>query len=206
MRERIERAAAGMAFGALAVVTLVVMAGVVAVGPREGGSRPGQDALASNQGVLLPATSNLPLAAAPRPPTVGGGAEAASEPTSTDEATATLANARITEIPQVDKTPFATPSMATATVVTALDAGSLEAQVRAAVQAYFPASEWARAMRVAWCESRFQPWAVEPGGAHFGVFQTDPSLHGPVPVDIDGQVRQAAAVWRAGGWAMWSCR
>lgn len=84
-------------------------------------------------------------------------------------------------------------------------AGSLEAQVRASVERWFPASEIQTAMRVAYCESRYQPWAAEPGGRHFGVMQVDPSLWGAVPGDIDGQIQQAAVVWRAGSWAMWSC-
>ena len=109
-----------------------------------------------------------------------------------------------TEIPQIEKTPVAPASVVTA--VTAVEASSLEAQVRAAVQAYFPASEWERALRVAKCESRYLPWAVEPGGAHFGVFQVDPSLHGAAPPDIDGQVRQAYELWaRTGDWRHWSC-
>jgi hypothetical protein len=47
---------------------------------------------------------------------------------------------------------------------------------------------------------------VEPGGAHFGIYQVDPSLHGPVPSDIDGQAQQAYALWaQTGDWRHWSC-
>lgn len=86
------------------------------------------------------------------------------------------------------------------------ETGSLEAQVRASVERWFPASEEATAMRVAYCESRDEPWAAEPGGAHHGVFQVADSIWGAVPSDVDSQVRQAAVVWRAGGWGMWSCQ
>lgn len=102
---------------------------------------------------------------------------------------------------------------ATSEVSSPVQTGTLEAQVRAAVERYFPASEWATAMRIASCESHFEPWAAEPGGNHFGVLQVDPSLHGAVPPDIDGQVRQGAEVWAkvdaSGhrlGWSQWSCR
>ena len=82
----------------------------------------------------------------------------------------------------------------------------LEASVRASVERWFPASEWEWAMRVAYCESRYQPWAVEASGDHIGIFQVAASIWGPVPSDIGGQVAQAAEVLRQGGRGMWSCR
>ena len=83
---------------------------------------------------------------------------------------------------------------------------SNEAEVWAAVTARWPPGEWDRAMRVAWCESRFQSWAAEPSGSHFGIYQMDSSLHGPVPSDIDGQVQQAYELWaQTGDWRHWSC-
>ena len=77
----------------------------------------------------------------------------------------------------------------------------------AAIAAAFPASEQATAYRVSRCETggTFWPWAAEPGGHHFGIFQVDPSIWGAVPADIEGQARQAAGIVAAHGWSPWSC-
>lgn len=121
-------------------------------------------------------------------------------------ASTTVVSAVVAEVPTFRT---ATPQPLTSTVIISAQpppAGTLEAQVRAAVVAYFPASQVETAMRVAYCESRYQPWAVEASGSHYGVFQLDPSLHGSVPADVDGQVRQAAALWAKAGWSPWSCK
>jgi len=76
-----------------------------------------------------------------------------------------------------------------------------------AVTARWPAEEWERAMRIADCESDFRPWAAEPGGQHFGIYQVAPSLHGAVPSDIDGQAQQAYELWaQTGDWRHWICQ
>lgn len=182
------------------------------------------DASSDQQGVSFAFASTPRASLTPRPPAVGQGigAERASL-AGEHETPATMVAEEMSDGRQSIQTPapaativassqpvVVAPTLQSATptvVVSSLapPTGSLEEQVRGAVEAYFPPSEWATAMRIAWCESRYQPWAAEPGGNHFGVFQVDPSLWGAVPADIDGQVRQAAAVWLVGGWAMWSC-
>ena len=101
-----------------------------------------------------------------------------------------------------------TPPLATQGASKA-EGGSLyqdnEEQVRAALEALWPASEVERAMRVSWCESRYDPAAVEPSGDHIGTFQVDPSFWGPVPTDIWSQVAQALVVFQTQGWSAWSC-
>lgn len=168
--------------------------------------------------------SPSPLAVTPQPPRVGGGTvEVVQElieatPTPTEEPTAIAATpiATVTPLARLpppdaarsgssgDEERREQPPQVVTSGTTPGD--PLEAQVRAAVERYFPAAEWETAMRIAKCESEYQPWAVEPGGAHFGVFQVDPSLHGAVPDDIDGQVRQAADLWSREGWGPWQCR
>ena len=190
-----------------AVIVAVLASGIVAaVGCRAGETTEG--------GRQMSGPSSSPVAVTPRPPTVGGGTveiAAALEATTT----ATPEPAALAITPTDNPTPVArlpppqsSPSAPTppAAPLEPPAGGDLEAQVRAAVERYFPPAEWTKAMRVAWCESRYQPWAVEPGGAHVGVYQLDPSLHGAVPADIDGQVRQAADLWRLAGWGPWQCQ
>lgn len=194
---------------------------LVAYAVAQGGCRAGET---TDGGPRIGGPSPTPLAVTPQPPRVGGGTvevvqalEAA--PTATEEPTAIAFTPTATVTPvarlpppeaaRVESPDTADPSRArvapdTTTGTTPGD--SLEGDVRAAVERYFPPSEWATAMRIAKCESGYQPWAVEPGGAHFGVFQVDPSLHGAVPSDADGQVRQAADLWSREGWGPWQCR
>lgn len=112
----------------------------------------------------------------------------------------------VTQALQQYSAPAPTVKASEPTSATLSGQSSLEAQVYAAVQAYFPASEWAKAMRVAYCESRYEPTAVESGGHHVGVWQVDPDLHGSVPADIWGQTEQAYRVWIQQGWGAWSCQ
>ena len=202
-----------------AVVVAVLAFGIVAaVGCRAGESTEG--------GPRIGGPSSSPVAVTPQPPTVGGGTapdgllepspepatvQATSALTASPEATAGVAQSgeqAAFNRPVAGSIPAAstTTPVASAPAVETPRAESNESQVRAAVERYFPPAEWTKAMRVAWCESRYQPWAVEPGGAHVGVYQLDPSLHGSVPADIDGQVRQAADLWRRAGWGPWQCQ
>lgn len=107
--------------------------------------------------------------------------------------------------------PFVKPAEPTPVIskesASQLNQGVYEAEAIAAIAAAFPASEQATAYRVSRCETggTFWPWAAEPGGHHFGIFQVDPSIWGAVPADIEGQARQAAGIVAAHGWSPWSC-
>lgn len=68
----------------------------------------------------------------------------------------------------------------------------------------FPPEHRAEALAVAWCESRWDASAVGAAG-EIGAWQVNPRWHGPVPADLAGQARQAAAIHAAHGWAPWSC-
>lgn len=61
------------------------------------------------------------------------------------------------------------------------------------------------ALRVAWCESRFDPQAVGEAGER-GLFQVLPHVWGPVPAEPAGQVAQAHEIWQKHGWRPWTCR
>ena len=105
-----------------------------------------------------------------------------------------------------------TPAPSTPTSVKAADGqysaaeGSLEAEVWAAIQVYFSASEWATAMRVARCESggTFDPAIVGAHGER-GIYQIRPEFWGSVPPDIDGQTAMAASIVARHFWIPWSC-
>lgn len=162
--------------------------------------------------VPSPATRSIfPPARTPAPPMTGmgggeeGGAVLSAQTIGTPASTTSPAPSSTPTVIVSALAPPATAVTSPRTVATIEPvSNTLEAQVRAAVEANFPPSEWATAMAIAYRESRYQPWAVEPGGQHFGVFQVDPSLHGAVPSDIAGQVAQAAALWRRAGWQPWS--
>lgn len=76
----------------------------------------------------------------------------------------------------------------------------------------FPGDQVARAVSVAWCESRFDAAARAPYG-YQGLFQIDPDLHqwraealfGPGASLSDPRVNAgvAAQIWAESGWGPW---
>lgn len=91
-----------------------------------------------------------------------------------------------------------------------------EMQVRALVSEYFEAEDINRAIRVAWCESRFNPASTnrETGGT--GLFHHLPEFWprraeaagfaGAEPTDPEANVAAAAyAIYEEGGWAVFTC-
>jgi hypothetical protein len=68
----------------------------------------------------------------------------------------------------------------------------------------WPAELWPTVERIVQCESGGRTDVVGPGG-HIGLMQVDPKLHGPVPPDAVGQLRQAYDVYQKQGWAAWAC-
>lgn len=92
-----------------------------------------------------------------------------------------------------------------------------EPEVRALVERYFRPEDVNKAIRVAWCESSFNPKAVNPTTGAAGLFQHLPSYWpersaeaGFAGADIfDPEANVAVAAWllyeSPGGWSNWTC-
>lgn len=93
-----------------------------------------------------------------------------------------------------------------------------EAEVRDLVAQFFAPEDVSRAVRIAWCESNFNPSAVNPRTGAAGLFQHIPrywaersAAAGIGGADIfDPVANVAVAAWLLyqdpGGWDHWSCR
>lgn len=93
-----------------------------------------------------------------------------------------------------------------------------ESEIRALVTASFAPEDVNRAIRIAWCESGFNPAAVNPATGAAGLFQLPPgdwaawaSAAGHPGADIlDPEANVAVAAWllyeQPGGWSHWECR
>jgi len=90
-------------------------------------------------------------------------------------------------------------------------------QVRSIVAKYFAATDVNRAIRVAWCESRFNPDSVNGRTGAAGLFQHLPKywpkraesagFPGADPTDPEANVAAAAwEVYNGGGWDVFDCR
>lgn len=91
-----------------------------------------------------------------------------------------------------------------------------EMQVRALVMKYFEPEDVNRAIRVAWCESRFNPTSSNPETGGIGLFHHLPEFWpqrteaagfpNAEPTDVEANVAAAAyAVYEEGGWAVFTC-
>jgi hypothetical protein len=125
----------------------------------------------------------------------------------------------------------ATPDASTATEETTVASGSSsssgtiaspagwlsEVQVRALVTEYFKAEDVNTAVRIAWCESRFDPEAVNLRTGAVGLFQHLPqyweeraaSAGFPGADATDPRASTAAAAWAVydgAGWDIFGCR
>jgi hypothetical protein len=92
-----------------------------------------------------------------------------------------------------------------------------EVEVRALVSLYFAPADVNKAVRVAWCESRFDPAAVNLRTGGIGIFQHLPrywqeraanaGFAGAEQIDPAASVAAAAwAVYHGGGWDVFNCR
>ena len=86
--------------------------------------------------------------------------------------------------------------------------------VRNAIQREFP-EQYAKAERVARCESGLRPNAVSPGGANWGLFQINTVHRGLVSsmgyswdqiLDPYVNAKVARRIYNQGGWQPWGCR
>lgn len=119
----------------------------------------------------------------------------------------------------VEPSPEETTEKASSTGTIASDAtGWLsEVQVRALVVKYFKAADVNTAVRVAWCESRFDPKSVNLRTGAIGLFQHLPKywevraesarFKGVDATDPEASTAAAAwAVYNEGGWDIFVCR
>jgi len=92
-----------------------------------------------------------------------------------------------------------------------------EIQVRALVSVYFQPRDVNQAVRIAWCESRFDPESVNLRTGGIGLFQHLPrywedraeaaGFAGTDPTDPEASTAAAAwEVYNGGGWEIFSCR
>lgn len=84
-------------------------------------------------------------------------------------------------------------------------------EVRDLLEAHFTSDDINRAMRVAWCESGFNPTLVDPIDGSTGLFPIDPTtwrrLAGAAdPTDPERNVQVAAMIVAEQGWTYWDCR
>lgn len=93
---------------------------------------------------------------------------------------------------------------------------------REAVEAYFPADQVERALRIMRCESTFQPGVTNPSSGTRGLFQIHPGWStswgwpGPLVSDLGytwdqmyevwPNVHVAYVIWSNSGWGPWTCR
>jgi hypothetical protein len=93
-----------------------------------------------------------------------------------------------------------------------------ESQIRSLVETFFRPADVSRAIRIAWCESSFNPENVNPVTGASGLFQHAPdtwaarsTAAGYANADIlDAEANVAVAAWMLyelpGGWSHWQCQ
>lgn len=121
--------------------------------------------------------------------------------------------------PEADQSATATETTETEdTTPTTSGTGWLsEVEVRALVSLYFQPADVNRAVRVAWCESRFDPKARDNRSGGVGLFKHLPKywpdranaagFEGADPTDPEASVAAAAwAVYNDGGWDIFTCK
>ncbi len=92
-----------------------------------------------------------------------------------------------------------------------------EIEIRELVSRYFRPEDVNKAIRIAWCESSFNPYSVNPQTQASGLFQHLPryweersAAAGFAGADIfDPEANVAVAAWlvyEGGGWTHWTCR
>ncbi|GIU92469.1 MAG: hypothetical protein KatS3mg011_1375 [Acidimicrobiia bacterium] len=92
-----------------------------------------------------------------------------------------------------------------------------EPEVRALIERFFRPEDVNRAVRIAWCESSFNPRAVNPTTGAAGLFQHLPSYWPERAAEagfggsdiFDPEANVAVAAWLVyeypGGWSHWTC-
>ena len=93
-----------------------------------------------------------------------------------------------------------------------------ETAVRELASRYFAPDDVTRAVRIAWCESSFNPSAVNPVTGAAGLFQHLPEDWASLSIEagwpgtdpLDPEANVAVAAWKLynvpGGWSHWECQ
>lgn len=93
-----------------------------------------------------------------------------------------------------------------------------ESQVRELIEQFFQPEDVNRAIRIAWCESSFNPRSINPVTQASGLFQHDPATWAERSAEagypgsgvLDAEANVAVAAWMLyelpGGWAQWECQ
>jgi hypothetical protein len=113
--------------------------------------------------------------------------------------------------------PSTAETTATGSILSATSGWLSQVQVRALVSLYFSAEDVNKAVRVAWCESRFDPNSTNLRTGAVGLFQhlpqywaeraTAAGFQGAEPNDPVASTAAAAwAIYNGGGWDTFACR
>jgi hypothetical protein len=115
-------------------------------------------------------------------------------------------------------TTSATPSPSSASGVIDRSRFYDESQMRQLVEAHFQPADVSRAIRIAWCESSFNPQSVNPVTGDSGLFQHESTTWAAYSVSagypgadiLDPEANVAVAAWMLyelpGGWSHWQCQ
>lgn len=109
------------------------------------------------------------------------------------------------------------PAEGSGTIATSTSGWLSEVEVRAFVTAYFEPTDVNRAVRIAWCESRFDPNHTDLSTGGVGLFNhlpryweeraTRAGFPGADPTDPEASTAAAAwEVYNGSGWEIFSCR
>ena len=116
-----------------------------------------------------------------------------------------------------DSEPASETEASTGSMASASSGWLSQVQVRALVSIYFAPEDVNKAVRVAWCESRFDPNSTNLRTGAVGLFQhlpqyweeraADAGFSGAEPTDPVASTAAAAwAVYNGGGWDTFACR
>ncbi len=187
-----------------AAVALLATAGFAAFGTPDGSDDVQAEAAAASIGHTAGAYAGLSFAL------VGDGETTAVAITSSDaEATGTAEPA--------DGAAESDDPPSSGTIASPTSGWLSEVEVRSLVEIYFEPTDVNRAVRIAWCESRFDPNAVDAESGGTGLFSHLPKyweersgnagFPGIPPTDAEANVAAAAwEVYNGAGWEVFGCR
>ena len=187
-----------------AAVALLAIAGFAAFGTSDGGSEDLEtNVVAASIGHTAGAYAGLSFALVGEGETTA--VAVADEPVTEEAETAPASDATETE------------ETSQGTIVSPVSGWLSEVEVRSLVEKHFEPTDVNRAVRIAWCESRFDPNAVDMQTGSVGLFGHLPryweeragNAGFPGIPATDSEASTAAAAWEVyngAGWEIFSCR